>query len=406
MKKLIIAILCATPALVASAQQSVLKEAEKAMKAGKDYVEVLNIVKPAMSNSETEKSSTTYFIPGQAGFNQYDRLYGRQQLGHLNDGEEVAMSNALLGGYENFIVALSLDTVVDAKGKVKTTHSKKIKDLIKGHYNDFMQAGINLYNAKEYQKAFNAWEAFVDLSDNAANFDIQAQPDTVVANFLLNAGLAAWQMDDALLAAKTFRRAAEHGYDKETVYQYGLATALSSGDPDVLYYFATAGNDKYGDHDNQYINSLINYYLQNKKYDEAVRYLDDAIAQRPQESQYYALKGVIFEDKDEMPQAMELYKKAAELNPNNGLANYYYGRGIAIQTGELSDAFNGDPAAYHTYFNTDLKPRYEESVKLLEAAYEQDANNRGNVLNLLEQIYYILNDEAGLESVKSRKLDD
>lgn len=406
MKRLIIAVLCAAPAIIASSQQNVVKEAEKAMKANKDYVEVLNIIKPAMSNPETAKSSTTYFIPGQAGFNQYDRMYGMQQLGRLNDGDEVKMSDALLGGYDNFIIALSLDTVVDAKGKVKTQHSKKIVDNLKGHYNDFTQAGINFYNAKQFEKAYKAWEAFVTLSDNAAKYGIEAQPDTVVANFILNEGLAAWQMNDADLAAKTFRRAAERGYDKEQVYQYGLSTALAANNPDVLYYFAIKGNEKYGETDNQYVNSLINYYLQNKKYDDAIKYLDDAISKRPGDAQYYALKGIILEDQEDMPQAMEYYKKAVELNPENGLANYYYGRGIAIETGNQSDAFPGEAAEYQNFFNKELKPQYEESVRLLEAAYTQDANNRANILNLLEQIYYILNDEAGMESVKSRRLDD
>ncbi|MCH5219810.1 MAG: tetratricopeptide repeat protein [Muribaculaceae bacterium] len=406
MKRLIIAVLCAAPAIIASSQQNVVKEAEKAMKANKDYVEVLNIIKPAMSNPETAKSSTTYFIPGQAGFNQYDRMYGMQQLGRLNDGDEVKMSDALLGGYDNFIIALSLDTVVDAKGKVKTQHSKKIVDNLKGHYNDFTQAGINFYNAKQFEKAYKAWEAFVTLSDNAAKYGIEAQPDTVVANFILNEGLAAWQMNDADLAAKTFRRAAERGYDKEQVYQYGLSTALAANNPDVLYYFAIKGNEKYGETDNQYVNSLINYYLQNKKYDDAIKYLDDAISKRPGDAQYYALKGIILEDQEDMPQAMEYYKKAVELNPENGLANYYYGRGIAIETGNKSDAFPGEAAEYQNFFNKELKPQYEESVRLLEAAYTQDANNRANILNLLEQIYYILNDEAGMESVKSRRLDD
>lgn len=406
MKKSLFIIACAAATMTMSAQQNVVKEAEKAMKAGKNYTEVLAIITPAMTNPETSTNSTTFFIPGMAGFNQYDKMFGMQQLGRLNPEDESVMAAALMGGYENFIKALPLDTVVDAKGKVKTNHSKKIKDVIKGHYNDFTQAGINLYNAKNYQGAYDAWLTFVDLSDNADKYDITPQPDSVVANFLMNGGLAAWQLGDNALASKTFRKAAEKGYDKETLWQYGLATAIAADAPEELTFFATTGNERYGDHDTQYINSLINNYLKQEKYDEAIRYLDEAIAKEPTSSQYYALEGIIYESKDDMPKAMELYQKAVDLDSKNGLANYYYGRGLSIEAGTMADNFNGNDAEYQKYYRTELLPRYQKAIKVLEDAYEQDPNNRSNTLNMLEQLYYVTNDEAGMNSVKDRKLGD
>lgn len=408
MKRTIFFLACAT-ALTMSAQQQVVKEAEKAMKSGKDYATVYQLILPAMSDAETASEAITYFIPGKAGFNQYDNMLGKRQFGQLQPADEAVMAAALMGGYENFMKALPLDTVVDAKGKVKTKYSKDILNVITGHYNDFTQAGVDFYNAKQYDDAYKAWNTFAYISENPEKFNMkpeQVMPDSVVANFIMNAGLAAWQSGDNNLAAKTFMRAAEKGYDKENVWQYGLATAIQADEPEILYYFASKGNDLYGETDTQYINSLINYFLKSEKYDEAIKYLDEAIAKNPNGSQYYALEGIIYESKEDMPKAMSLYKKAVDINPNNGLANYYYGRGLSLETGKRADEFAGNEAEYSKFYNEVLLPGYKNAITYLEAAYEQDPNNRQNTLNLLEQLYYVTNDEAGMKSVTDRKLAD
>ncbi len=404
MKKSLLILAGAMAALSMSAQQTVVKDAEKAMKAKKPYTEVYQMILPAMSNPETEKDAAVYYIPGKAGFNQYDDLIVPQQLGRLKEGEDLIMATALMGGYDNFMKALPLDTVTDAKGKVKTKYSKDILNQVAGHYNDFTSAGVTFYNAKDYKNAYRAWNTFVDLSEDAARFGIKAAADSVVANFLLNSGLAAWQDGDNALAARSFMKATQKGYDKETAWQYGLATAIQANDDEALQYFATTGNERYGAEDTQYINSLINYYLKAEKYDDAIRYLDAAIAQSPNNGQYYALEGIIYESKGDEPKAMELYKKAVELDPKNGLANYYYGRALSIEAGKLADATS--EADFQKVYRDELKPRYENAIKVLEIAYENDKNNRNNTLNLLEQLYYVTNDQAGMDSVKQRKLDD
>lgn len=409
MKKLIFILSLTLAATSMQAQVSVLKEAEKAMKGGKSYTEVLTIVQPAMSNAETANDVQTYYIPGKAGINQYDKLFGARRAGVLPEGQEVTMSNALIGAYENFMKALPLDSLPDAKGKVKPKYSKDIKSQLAGHYNDFAASGVDLYNAEDYKGAYKAWNIFVEMSENPKFYEINPenlQPDTIVMDFITNAGLAVWRDNDNALAAKTFRRAAEKGCVKENVWQYGLATAVQAQSPDDILFFASKGNELFGDHDTQYINNLINYYLKNEKYDDAIKYLDDAIAKKPNSSQYYALEGVIYESKNDMPKAMSLYEKAVELDPENGLANYYYGRGLSIEAGNMSDSFSGNEVDFQNYFNAELLPRYQKAISILEKAYNNDKGNRANTLNMLEQLYYVTNNEEGMNSVKTRKLSD
>jgi hypothetical protein len=83
MKKISILSLCLVSGLAVSAQKAVVKEATSAMKSGKDFTEVVKIMTPAFQNAETAKLVDTYYVPGKAGFKQYDDLLGKKQFGML-----------------------------------------------------------------------------------------------------------------------------------------------------------------------------------------------------------------------------------------------------------------------------------------------------------------------------------
>ena len=78
MKKISILSLCLLAGLSAAAQKTVVKEAEKAMKGNKPFTEVVTIITPAFSDPTTDKQAETYYIPGKAGFNQYNDMLGKR----------------------------------------------------------------------------------------------------------------------------------------------------------------------------------------------------------------------------------------------------------------------------------------------------------------------------------------
>ena len=69
MKKIILIGAGILAGLTASAQMSVVKEAEKAMKSTDDsYKPVVEIITPALTNPETAGLAQTWYIPGKAAF--------------------------------------------------------------------------------------------------------------------------------------------------------------------------------------------------------------------------------------------------------------------------------------------------------------------------------------------------
>ena len=408
MKRISIIGLCLATAAAATAQKAVVKEAESAMKSGKPFVEVVNIITPAFTNPETEKQADIYFIPGKAGFKEYDDVLGKKQIGLIkaDDPQVAAAANALMGGYEYFLKALPLDSLPNEKGKVKPKYSKEIINTIVGHQSDFNLAAIDFYNAKEYGKAYDSWDIFINFPNNPvlANAKIQQFPDSTMSDICYNQGIAAWQDNNFEKAIKAFRNAISKGYNKKSVFDYGMAVAQNGKDNDALLEFAEAGNKLYGSEDNTYLNMIVNYYLNTEKYDEAMVFLNKGIEENPDNAQYYALAGIIYDNQNQRDKAFEMYDKSVSLDPNNGLGNFYLGRAYAAKAGDLSDAYTGND--YDSYKVRELYPLYNKAKDYLEKAYEVDENNRSQILTVLDIVYYNLNDAAGQESVKERKMAD
>ena len=125
MKKISILGLCLVAGLSMSAQKSLIKEVESAVKAGNfDYPTVKAKIVEITTNPETKDDVKAWMAAGNASFAHYDTLFLKMQMGQEVDKKEIG--NAMIDGYEYMIKALPLDTVINEKGKVKAKESKKI----------------------------------------------------------------------------------------------------------------------------------------------------------------------------------------------------------------------------------------------------------------------------------------
>lgn len=405
MKKLSLLSACLMAGLTMSAQQAVVKDAERAMKDGKSFEEVVQIMAPATQNPETKDQAITYFIPGKTAYNIYDDMLGKKQFGLLKEGDELVMAKDLLGGYEYFLKAAARDTVINEKGKVKTKYSKEIYNTIAGHYNDYNFVALDFWNAKDFKNAYKAWEIFLTMPENPNLAQrIQVHPDSVLSQVYYNQALAAWQCDDFASAVKAFRGSIAKGNTKRDVFEYAVAVANNAKDEDAMLEFANKGNELYGKEDPSFINNIINVFIMKEDYETALQKLDAAAATDPNNAQYIALKGLIYTKKRDNATAEDLYKKALSIDANNSLANLYLGATILEKAGQIQDNFNDRSGGnFAQYKSEKVDPLLRESVEYLEKAYKLDKNNRGICLTFLEQAYYILGDEAMLKDVKARK---
>ena len=183
-----------------------------------------------------------------------------------------------------------------------------------------------------------------------------------------------------------------------------MAVANNAKDEDAMLEFATKGNELYGKEDPSFINNIINLYIMKEDYETALQKLDAAAAADPNNAQYIALKGLIYTKKRDNATAEELYRKSLSIDADNSLANLYLGATILEKAGQAQDNFNDRSGGnFAKYKSENVDPLLRESIDYLEKAYKLDKNNRGICLSFLEQAYYILGDQAGMDSVKERK---
>lgn len=390
-------------ALALPAQQQVLKDAERALKGGQTPQQVIEIITPAFSNPETAQNAQTYFIPGKALFKDYDDLYALKQFNKLPENGEATMVNDLLEGYDYFVKALPLDSVTDAKGKVKTKYSKEIISTVAGHFTDFNGAALSAWELKDYDKAYRAWDIFLDMAASPVfGPKINNVPaDTVMAEVRFNQALAAWQADSLQNALAAFMKAKAMGYDKKQLYDYAIAVATGLKKEDVVYALACEAEPVYGKEDPNYLGFMINHYLQTQDYDKAFSTIDQAIAANPENAQYYVVKGILYDNQGNRAQAKAMFEKALAIDAYNSMALYNYGRSLCEEAYALSDSAPTSPAESEKFYNEKLVPLFKEAADYLERAWNID-NNNTDALRYLDNVYYNLHDDAKQQDVQSR----
>lgn len=406
MKKISLMALAIAAAFGTTAQTNVVKDAERAMKSGEPASKVIEIVTPALTNPETAKLAKAWYIPGKAAFNQYDKMLGFKQLGQLKDGDNATMAKLLLDGYKYFKETLPYDQLPDAKGKVKPKYTKDIVNVFAGHFGDYSNMGIEMYNDKKYDEAYALWGVFCELPNIPAvaknlNDNKTMPADTVFGEIAFNQAIAAWQNEKLADALKAFDYARKHSYKKKALYDYAISVASNLNDTLAIVDFAKEALPLYGNEDPMYMGQVVNYYLQKQDYDKAFEIINKAISGEPSNAQYYVIRGVLYENTKKMPEAKADYIKAKNLDPNNASAVYNYGRMLCEEAYALNDAAPTDQNEYNKYYNEKIRPLFLQAVDILENAYDLDQENL-DILRYLENVYYNLNDEAKLEDVRNR----
>lgn len=398
MRKIVILGACILAATAANAQQTVIKDAERALKEGKSAAEVVAVVTPAFTDPETATLAQTWYIPGKASFAQYDDLLGKKAFGKLPEGGEVLMGNLLIDGYGYYTKALPFDSLPNEKGKVKPKYSKEIHNTIAGHYTDYNNAAIAFWEAKDYGKAYEAWELFCTIP---GKFAVNAPADTTMGEIRYNQALAAWQNENFEASLASFLKAKDLGYNKKNLYDYAIAVASQAKNDDAVFALAQEAQGLYGKEDPNYVGYMINRYLQNQDYDKAYSIINEAIANDPDNAQYYVVKGILLSENDKKAEAKDFFKKAISLDASNSMALYQYGRALCEEAYALGDAAPTSPKESEIFFEEKIKPVFIEAAEYLERAYDAD-NNNTDALRYLENAYYNLHDEQNLQDVQNR----
>lgn len=402
MKKICILGLCLLTLGTAAAQKQLVKEVERDLKANAaSYPDQMRKLAPAFTNEETAKDAHTWFLAGKGAYDYYDQQSVFAQMG--KDVNKKQLGSSVIEGFDYFSKALPLDTVVDAKGKVKTKYSKDIVKMVGSHYNDFNNAALFLWEAEDYGNAVKAWELYTTLPNNPVFAkNIKAPADTMIAEIMYNMGIGNSLIQNNEAALKNFKDAIAHGYTKKNAFDYGIAAASQLQRPEEMAEIAEQAYAIYGKEDTRYIGYMINNLIDKKEYAKADALIDKYIAESPNDAQLYYVKGVLCDSEGKMNESLNQFKKAIELDANNANALMQYGYKIYQKACDIdqNEGGNMSNADYNAFRTSKVDPMLREAAGYLEKAYELD-DTISDARQVLRSIYYNLNDEENLKRVES-----
>lgn len=401
MKKISILGLCLSVGLTMSAQVDQLKEVERAVKSGNfNYAEVKAKLADITANPETKDDVKAWMVAGEASFAHYDALFLKMQMGQEVDKKE--MGHAIIDGYNYMIKALPLDSLPDKKGKIKAKNSNKILKSIAENYSHYNNAGVFLWEAEDYSGAYDAWDIYVNLPEDSRmeKTGLVADADSVVSQIIFNQALALWQLDDLNKALDSFDKAYKKGYQKKNLFDYAISVATQLQKGDIASQYAKIAYPIYGSEDPVYLQVIVNDYLEKKDFANAKEFLNGLLATNPNSAQYNDLMGVLLENEGSQDDALNMYRKAVELDPQMAIARFHlgnllYNKAYAID----NDASSKSQAEYEKIRKEQTEPLLREAAAQLEEAFKLDEQNMGDALKHLKNIYYILGDEENLNRV-------
>jgi hypothetical protein len=414
MKKLMILALSLSSVGGMFAQEQALKEADRAMKVEViDHQKVRALIKPTMTDPSTKDNAQTWYLAGKNELGTWADSYEALRRGE--NANKASMSTALINGYNYFMTALPLDTVVDAKGKVKTKWSKDIVKALAENHENFYTAGAFLYEEKDPAGAYNAWEIYTSLP--YASFMGKMAPaapgDSIEAENYYNMGMFAYMAENFPNALTSFKKAIAKGYPTADAYNNALAVANQLGDTDEVLALAQGAYNQYGSENPAYLGMMVNAYIERGERDKAMQKLQDGIEANPTDYNLYYTKGIMIESSvnDDTPaeeadkandEAYACYAKAIELKPDDALSQYQYGRITANKAYKISDnASTLSNRDYNKVRDEQIIPLFRQAVEHLEKAYSIDAEAAHNALPILRNLYYNLQDETNLKRIES-----
>lgn len=397
-------------AFTANAQNSNVDEAKKVISGLSltvdSYNKAFNKLKPALTNDETRNKAETWALANRIKIEQYDKYMDNRRVGKKIDVK--AMGHTLLDAYDYSLIALKLDTihVLDNKGqpvidkktkrpKVRTKYSKDVVNRLVDHHDSYRMAGSELYNIKDWEGAYQAWNDYCLL---AARTDDPrwVKPDSVLAEVRYYQGIAAWQKGDTIDAVRLFSMARHLGDDRKEAYDYALVCLSDLGNEAEVVKLAWEAFVKFGTRDPQYIRILINDFINREDYSGANDLIDDALEASPDDDELLNLKGLVVESKEDIYEAFPYYQRCIELNDSNasGLFNvgrFFYNK--AMETRQNSHLYGKKLADL-------VNPIYREALPYLEKSYAINPRNE-EVKNALRDIYYKLGEAEKLQAIES-----
>lgn len=303
----------------------------------------------------------------------YQKSYKHPKFANLDP-------DALKKAAESFNKAIELDTKSEYK-----EDALKQKQLLG---NQFYGLGVEEFNAKQYDKALNAFEGVLSVSPM----------DTLA---MLNSAFSAERSGNKTKAKDYYNQLISIKYKDPKIYVFLGNLYKSESDTAMALTTIQKGRQAFPA-DNALVIEELNIFLGSGKDKEALESLNVAILGDPNNSSLYFAQGTVFDKLDRKNEAAASYKKAIEIKPDYFDAYYNLGAMYFNEAAEMANKANDLKSnAEYAKAKEKFDARFKEAMPYLEKALELQPTDQNTMVSL-KQLYARLNETAKYDLLKVR----
>lgn len=298
-----------------------------------------------------------------------------------NENYKKLNSDPLTVAFDSYMKVIQLDDKDGFSESVKIKFTFLIEDLT--------NQAIAASKEENYEKALRSYEHTLAIQQTPLlKADDPNAVDTVI---IFSAGLAAYNAQNYDKAIEYFSKAAKYKFNGAKTYLLIASSYTQKKDINGALRVLQEGSKEYPQ-ESPLLVEIINIYIYKNQVNEAVKYLEIAIARDPQNAAFYFAQGAMYDKLLKPDDAANSYLTAIKLKEDYFDAYYnlgalYYNKGVK-QVG-IADAIPSDQPEKYEVEKNKADNEFKKAILYLEGARKINPTDK-LTMESLKTLYFRL----------------
>ena len=379
------------------AQKANVKKAKNlALQETPDFSGARAAINEALTNEETKDLADTWYTAGLIGYQELSKENEKTYLGQARD--EKRAGEAVVESFDYWMKAADLagQKVLDKKGNEvladKKTYALLQKKVLEYYKNqELVKYGIYLNDQRDFATAYGVFQRHLSIPELSLmqNEKLQKEmpKDSIYDQYKYYTAIFAIQAEMHPEAIAVLEEMKNGNYEAITVNQFLYQEYVNV--QDTANYVRVLQNAVVRfPQEPWFLQNLINHYIFSGQEQEAINYLDQAIAREPNVAQYHLIKGNLNENQKNYEAALADFDRALAIDPTMADAEAGKGRVYYNQAVKMNEdaALIADAKEYKKALE-EMNAMFRQSMPFFEKAHELAPDNRDYMITL-RGLYY------------------
>ena len=379
------------------AQKANVKKAKNlALQENPDFSGARAAINEALTNEETKDLADTWYTAGLIGYQELSKENEKTYLGQARD--EKRAGEAVVESFDYWMKAADLagQKVLDKKGNEvladKKTYALLQKKVLEYYKNqELVKYGIYLNDQRDFATAYGVFQRHLSIPELSLmqNEKLQKEmpKDSIYDQYKYYTAIFAIQAEMHPEAIAVLEEMKDGNYEAITVNQFLYQEYVNVQDT-ANYVRVLQDAVVRFPQEPWFLQNLINHYIFSGQEQEAINYLDQAIAREPNVAQYHLIKGNLNENQKNYEAALADFDRALAIDPTMADAEAGKGRVYYNQAVKMNEdaALIADAKEYKKALE-EMNAMFRQSMPFFEKAHELAPDNRDYMITL-RGLYY------------------